>query len=199
MKAKGFTLLEIIVAISIFALISAMTYPVLIEMLNYGEEADAETARLGELQKAMTFIGRDVEQIVNRPVRDNYGSEVEAVLGGGGSSTVLEFSRTGWRNPVGWERSHIQRIAYALSEGKLFRQNWQVVDRSVDSVVAEVLLVEDVSLVEVRFLNDENEWQEFWPPSEPDKPRIPKAIDVVLELEDWGRINRIYRVAGAES
>lgn len=193
---RGFTLLEIIVAISIFALIAAMTYPAMIEMLELGEAADAQTARLAELQKAMTLMGRDVEQIVDRPVGDGYGTEVAAVLGGGGSSTLLEFTRTGWRNPAGWPRSNLQRVAYLFSDGKLLRQSWRVLDRSVDSVPGEALLVEEVKAVEIRFLDDQRQWQSFWPPSDPDKPRLPRAIDIVLELEDWGRVNRIFAVAG---
>ncbi len=194
MRIKGFTLLELIVAIAIFALISAMTYPAMIEILDLGNEAQQQAERLTEIQKAMTIIARDVRQVVDRPVRDSFGSEVKAVVGGGGISTVLELSRSGWRNPVGMARPHLQRVAYLFADEKLMRQSWYVLDRASDTVASEQLLIEAVEAVEIRFMDDTGKWQEFWPPADPDKPALPQAIGVVVELQDWGRINRIFRI-----
>ncbi len=194
MRIKGFTLLELIVAIAIFALISAMTYPAMIEILDLGNEAQQQAERLTEIQKAMTIIARDVRQVVDRPVRDSFGSEVKAVVGGGGISAVLELSRSGWRNPVGMARPHLQRVAYLFADEKLMRQSWYVLDRASDTVASEQLLIEAVEAVEIRFMDDTGKWQEFWPPADPDKPALPQAIGVVVELQDWGRINRIFRI-----
>ncbi len=194
MKSRGFTLLELIVAIAIFALISAMTYPSMIGILDLGNEAQQQADRLTEIQKAMTIISRDLRQIVDRPVRDSFGTEVKAVVGDTGTSTVVEFSRSGWRNPVGMARPHLQRVAYLLTDEKLVRQSWYVLDRSSDTVASEQLLIDRVETVEIRFMDNAGKWQEFWPPADPDKPPLPRAIGVAIELEDWGRINRIFRV-----
>lgn len=189
----GFTLLEVIIAVAIFALISAMAYPTMIQALDLGEQVDIQAARLAELQKAMTIIGRDVEQVVDRPARDNYAAELAALSGGSGGSAVLDFTRNGWRNPAGWSRSHLQRVSYQLTENRLLRQNWWVLDRSVDSESAEVVLINNVSSVQVRFLDEDKEWQDFWP-QDPANPQLPSAVELIVELEDWGEVNRIFRV-----
>ncbi len=194
--AGGFTLLELIVAIAIFALISAMTYPSLIHILDMGDQVERQNARLAEVQKAIALIGRDLRQIVDRPVRDAYGGTLRAVAGGTGAIPPLELTRTGWRNPVGWNRSHLQRVAYLLVDGDLIRQSWTVLDRSTDSVAAEAVVLEGVEALELRFMGADRQWHEFWPPADAEGSVMPKAVEVILDLEDWGRINRIYRVAG---
>ncbi len=195
MRTKGFTLLELIIAIAIFALISAMTYPSMIQILDLGNQAQQQADRLTELQKAMTIIARDVRQIVDRPVRDSFGSEEKAVVGGTGSTAVLAFSRSGWRNPVGMARPHLQRVAYLLADETLIRQSWYVLDRASDTLASEQPLMGEVKAVEVRFMDDAGKWQDFWPPVDPTKPPLPQAIGIAVELEDWGRINRVFRIA----
>jgi general secretion pathway protein J len=198
-REGGFTLLELVVAIAIFGLMSAMAYGGLNSVLNTRDYADRQADRLAELQKAFTIIGRDVEQAVNRPARDSYGSEMLPLLGGGYGSAVLELSRNGQRNPMAQQRSHLQRVAYALADGGLQRQSWQVLDRSIDSAPQTSKLLTKVKTVELRFMDKNHEWQPQWPSvtaNPKDPPTLPRAVEITLDLEDWGRFSRIFEVAG---
>ena len=193
---RGFTLLELVVAIGIFAIISALTYPTLIRTLTIGEGVEQQMVRMTELQKAFTIIGRDIEQMIDRDIRDSYGSDVGALTG---SNSALEFTRQGWRNPAGWNRSVLQRVSYVIVEEQLVRQSWQVLDRSVDSQAMEAPLVADVTSFEVRYLAPgSSNWEEYWPAinNGGTPAALPKAIEIVLELKDWGRITRLFRVTG---
>ena len=195
---RGFTLLELVVAIAIFGLMSAMAYSGLASALNTRDYADQQADRLAEIQKAFSIIGRDVEQAVNRPVRDNYASELLPLLGGGYGSAVLELTHAGYRNPMGLQRSSLQRVAYVLEDGKLQRQSWWVLDRSIDSAPQVSPLLTKVKTVELRFMDENHTWQPQWPsvtanPNNP--PTLPNAVEVTLELEDWGRLTRIFEVA----
>lgn len=198
-RMRGFTLLELVVAIAIFGLMSAMAYGGLNSVLNTRDHADRQADRLAEVQKAFTLMGRDVTQAVNREVRDNYAGEMLPLLGGSYGSTLLELSSTGRRNPMAQTRSAIQRVAYVLADGELLRQSWQVLDRSIDTEAQSARLLTRVKSVELRFMDKDHQWQPQWPgitanPNDP--PTLPRAVEITVELEDWGRLTRIFEVAG---
>ena len=202
-RQAGFTLLEMVVAVGIFALMSALAYGSLSNALNTRIHTDAQTERLAQLQKAMLIISRDVEQAIERPVRDNYGDELPPFSGGGFGSTILEFSRTGRANPMGQQRSHLQRVGYVMTENQLLRQAWPVVDRSLDSEPFEAVLLQGVAGIDLRFMDKDKTWQAEWPQnnlsSSPNQtpPTMPRAVEVTLDLEDWGRVRRVFEVVGS--
>jgi general secretion pathway protein J len=196
---RGFTLLELLVAIMIFAIMSALAYGALRQALDTREHADKQAQRLAEVQKAMTILSRDIEQAISRPVRDPYSAELPAMQGGGLSSSLLELTRTGWRNPAAFTRSNLQRVSYQLSDSQLLRHSYAQLDRAFDSAPDETPLLGAVKSVTVRFLNVDNQWLQYWPPAgNEDKMQrqLPKALELVIELEDWGSFKRILPVVG---
>ncbi|ALP54306.1 hypothetical protein Tel_14775 [Candidatus Tenderia electrophaga] len=200
-RQQGFTLLELVIAIGIFALMSAMAYGGLNSALNTRQHADAQADRLARLQKAMLIMSRDVEQAIGREVRNNYGDPEPPLRGGGYGSLILEFSRSGRANPMGQQRSHLQRIAYLVAEDRLLRQMWPVLDRAVDTTPYEGVLLEEVEQMDIRFMDDNHEWQPQWPPassiaSPPSHPEMPRALEITIDLEDWGRVRRVFEVTG---
>lgn len=203
MPQKGFTLIELLVAVGIFAIMSVMAYAGLSNALITQEGVAKQSERLAELQKAMLIISRDVEQAINRPIRDEYGSDIDAFVGGGYGSSILEFSRTGRPNPMATQRSHLQRVAYMVSEEQLVRQVWMVVDRAIDTVSFESALLSGVISVELRFMGENHEWLTEWPQSnlqsnQTTAPRVmPNALEITIELEDWGELRRVFEVVGA--
>ncbi len=201
-RQQGFTLLELVIAVGIFALMSAMAYGGLNSALNTHAHADAQAERLAQLQKAMLIIGRDIEQAIDRPVRDNYGDEQPPLSGGGYGSVILEFSRSGRANPMGRPRSHLQRIGYLVVEDRLLRQMWPVLDRAIDTTPFEAMLLDKVKQVDLRFMDEQRQWQPQWPPANSGNPAqtapvMPRAVEVSIDLEDWGRVRRIFEVVGS--
>jgi len=203
-RQSGFTLLELLVALSIFALISAMAYGGLQTVMTQQQHTATAAQDLADLQKAYRIMQRDLEQIVSRRVRNEYGDSIEALVGGRGF-TGIEFSRAGRPNPAGFLRSELQRVAYVPDEDTLLRQTWRVLDRAQDSRPDEQVLVEGITRFSMRFLDKENKWLEAWPPPQPDLNQgqnqvqntpspLPKAVEVQLELEDLGTLNWIFRL-----
>lgn len=200
-RQRGFTLLELVIAIGIFALMSAMAYGGLNSALNTRAHADAQAERLAQLQKAMLIISRDIEQVIEREVRNNYGDAEPSLRGGGYGSLILEFSRSGRANPMGRQRSHLQRIGYLVAEDRLLRQMWPVLDRAVDTTPFEAVLLDKVKQVDLRFMGADHEWQPQWPPVSSGTPlpthtEMPRAVEVTVDLEDWGRVRRVFEVVG---
>ncbi|CAK0760982.1 Type II secretion system protein J [Gammaproteobacteria bacterium] len=196
-KTKGFTLLELLLAISIFAVLSALAYGGLNTVLKTSHYVSIQVDRLLEVQAAVTILSRDFAQVVDRSPRDEYGDPRVSFLGGGlrGGSTV-EFTRGGWRNPGGFTRSSLQRIGYTVQGNWLIRLSWQVLDRAQDSVLLQQPILDQVKSVKFRFLENEV-WREQWPPEEipaPGTPKkiFPRAVEVILELYDFGVVSRLY-------
>ena len=139
---RGFTLLEMLVALAIFGLLAVMSYGGLASVLEQQFRTEAEAERLAALQKAYLIMQRDIEQVVARPVRDGFGDEQPPLAG----DQALEFTRGGWSNPLGRPRSNLQRVAYAWDDRQLRRYVWQVLDRAQDSQPLGQLLLENVEL-----------------------------------------------------
>ncbi len=193
---SGFTLLELLVALSIFAVMSIMIFGGLREVINVRATTDKHTSRLTELQLTFMHIGRDVRQLANRSVRSEYGDTLPALQSSDLGRYRLEFTRDGYPNPAGLKRSSLQRIAYGLDDNKLYRYRWKVLDRAEDSQPVKTLMLSAVTGFNLRFLtNDEDsQWLTAWPPQTTDSNRVtfPKVIEVTFELEDWGRFRRLF-------
>lgn len=196
----GFTLLELLIALAIFSLVSILSFSGLNTVLDSKEKVDQELDRLAEIQRSFFNLSRDIEQIVNRPVRDELGT-VHASLTGGQNidSTIIEFTRTGWRNPAEQPRSYLQRVAYGLEDKQLIRLHWFHVDHLQSDEPARRVLLDKVSNIEIKYLK-EDEWHETWPPLNIDAnfatSELPLAVEITLELEDWGPITRLFKVIG---
>lgn len=194
-RCRGFTLLELLIAVAIFALIGAMAYGGLQQVLNQQQRTEEQSQRLSDLQKAYRIMQRDMEQLVNRKIRNEFGDQVDALVGGSGLDGVA-FSRAGHANPAGFLRSTVQRVAYVPDQETLLRRTWRVLDRAQDSQPDDQVLVEGLQRFSVRFLDDSDEWQERWPPQTQTGATagaaLPKAVEVQLEMDEVGMLNWIF-------
>jgi len=203
---QGFTLLELVVAMAIFSIMSMMAYGGLNAVLNTHQHVGKQAKRLTELQTAFTFIGRDIEQTVARPIRDQYGDRVAALTSSNTrSGALIELTRTGRRNPGGYARSNLQRVAYLLDENRLMRLSWPTIDRAQDGEANETVLIDEVESVEIRYLDEQLKWQPNWPMNSNSsnlgnnnansKPhQLPRAVELSVEIKGWGTIVRLFRV-----
>lgn len=207
LRTRGFTLLEMLVAVAIFALVSVMAYGGLAAVMQQFEMTSAAQARLQAIRRAVTLLERDIFQLENRPVREAFqGDSRPALRGGVDQMLPLELTRGGWRNPAGLRRSHLQRVAWQLSENKLQRLHWNVLDQAQDSEPQRLEVLDSVNAFELRFLDPAGNWHDQWPPldftrnpSIPGQPGaadepLPTAIEFVLELDDAGRIRRLVEL-----
>ena len=109
---RGFTLLELLVAMAIFAIMAAAAYSSLRSILYTEAAVEAEARRLGQVQMAFFLMERDIGQILPRGIRDEYDEEQSPLQSGKLLGDLLIFTRTGWDNPLGLPRSNLQRLAY---------------------------------------------------------------------------------------
>jgi len=197
----GFTLLELLVAVAIFAVLSAMAYGGLRNVIDNSQQTEIAMQRLQQVQLAMLKISRDLTQLSQRSIRDEYGNTSNYILTGQGDDIFIEFTRSGRRNPAEMLRSHLQRVAYKLEENTLSRLHWPHLDRTQEMLPYESVLLEEVESAGIRFLDINNEWHEEWPPlsatGQSDGNTVAlTAIEFTVTLQDWGELVRIFMVRG---
>jgi general secretion pathway protein J len=197
--AAGFTLLELLVAMAVFAVIGAMALGGLNAVVGQGEIARLQMARLAALQRAMRVIVADVAGIQPRFVRDELGTpgELPLVTDGRGEF-ILRLTRGGWSNPSRAPfRGTLQRLQYRLEEDVLIREYWPVLDRVLGEKPRSERLLEGVENIEFAYLDQGSEWVPQWPPparATPGNGERPRAIRVILKLEDFGTLERVVEV-----
>lgn len=201
LRHHGFTLIELIVALAIFSVVSMLAFGGLLTIQDSREHITRVSTKLAELQMAFTILERDITQVVPRGIRGEFGDPKSALIGGGlGVSQGIEFTRTGLRNPTGRPRSHMQRVGYTVKDNNLIRLSWLVLDRAQDAEVAEMILLKNVESLSFRYLDTVNRWTNEWPPNLTDLSevslQIPKAIEVTLNVEGWGTLLRLFRTSG---
>lgn len=197
---RGFTLLEVLVAITITAVIGIGVWQVLSGVILSRDRVDDLAEQFDGLQRAMLLLERDITQIVNRPARDIYG-DFQPALTSREDEFVLMVTRQGWRNPLGIRRSSLQRVGWEYTGTELRRRYWPVLDQGQEDNSRDLLLLEGVTEFDIRFLNDQNAWEPEWPSGDamaalspgrrPDIP-FPLGIEITLKHERFGELVRIF-------
>ena len=175
-SVDGFTLLEMLVALGVFAVLGVMSTQMVTRILSVHDVAVTRGTRLSDLERAMGVLSRDVLQLAPRAVRDGFGDALPPVRAGGGevgggevgigpegAVLLIELTRFGHRNPLGQKRADLQRVAYALQDGTLYRYYWTSLDRAQDSEPRVQTVLEDVESATVTVIDVSGNEHSFWP------------------------------------
>jgi general secretion pathway protein J len=234
-RSGGFTLIELIVALFITAIIFAVGYGSINQALRNHEQLKEHQVRLNEVQDAVRVMVQDFSELTPRPIRDELGQNwlacitTQSTTAPADTGTVSEadssspdssaaqpdaddtdesdttpddggpdlvaFTRGGWANPAGIQRPTLERVSYRFAKGTLRRMHWAVLDSTEGSQPVRRDLLTHVKSVTFRYMNDSRQWVEQWPATGATTLRSrPFAVQITLELEDWGEIVRIVEV-----
>lgn len=193
MRQHGFTLVEVLVALTIFALMSMLAYRGLNSMLETRAHLAEDNRRWRDLALTLAQLEQDLGQAVNRPVRDSGGLLQPALLGNPqarADDAQLSVSRMGsaWQTGVA---ADVQRHGYRLRNGTLEQLVWPVLDQAPLSAPAVYPLLQRVSRFELRYLDAAGSWQPGWPlPGA--AAVLPAALEVVVELDGGTSVTRVF-------
>ncbi|WP_166421598.1 type II secretion system minor pseudopilin GspJ [Pseudoalteromonas sp. Z1A8] len=197
MKQRGFTLLEVMVALGILAFVIIATHQILETTTRAKDASDEKIAELNGLQTTFRLMDQDFSQMTKRAVRNESGDVQEQYLLAG--RYVLEsqydgiaFVRDGWINPINLlPRSELQAVGYRVIDDNLERVYRVYVDQ-LDNMEPRVQRVlENIEELKFEFLDGKNEWQEQW-----EIKALPKAVAVTLQQIKAEPIRRVFLVPG---
>ena len=187
---RGFTLVEVLVAVFILALLLIAAYGSVNALLRTRAILADQNERLRAMQFTVGMLERDLRQAYSRTVRDGYGATEPALVG---ARDAIVFTRAGAANPLQAERARVERVVYGLRDAQLSRSSFAVLDRTPSSAPVVRDLLPGVDKLAFRYL-DAEQWREQWPPSNvlprPLK-RLPRAVEFSIETKDFGVITRL--------
>ena len=205
---RGFTLIEILIAMAIFTLIGLASTGLLTTVIDSNDISEERFAKLQLLQRAMITIERDLQQAVPRATRVN-GEKQDVVMAGGETDDSdddgIGFVRGGWHNPqLMLPRSTLQFVAYRLQENKLERLYSNYVDNVIGYEPKVRVLLEDVESLKIEFLATSNNsslnededlsWSENYKGT-----ALPRAVAIEFVSKDFGKIRREFTLTTGES
>lgn len=195
-NTQGFTLLEVLIAIAVFSLISLSSFTIFDSVLKGDQTSKNKSERHNELQRAFLLIERDITQIARRSARLNGEAPLAKFIQSAEDSFASEeqaiaFVRHGWTNPgLLLPRSDMQAVAYRLVDETLERLHFNFVDAVVGEEPKVRPLMKDVTELAFEFY-DGKKWQKVWATNS-----LPLAIAIEVDTKDFGVIRRQFLVPG---
>ncbi len=195
----GFTLIEVLVAMAIFGVLSTLAYMTLGQTLSNSDMLTERMDRLQSIQRTMSYLSTELLQAAPRSIRGDLGGSQPALISDFGAEFALQLTHNGWPNSAGVPRSTQQRSAYRIEDDELIRYHWNVLDRTVNNIPVATVLLDNIESLTFRFLRQNGEWVEQWPPtgsqSTASTNLLPRAVTIVLVLPDEGELTRVVEVS----
>ena len=214
---KAFTLLEILIAMAIAAVIGVGAFTLLDRATIAKANIESNGSRYNSIERAWLFISDDIQQLAPRKFRDEFGDKKENLSSDDGvGSARLNLTRMGRRNPAGLKRSNLERLSYFVDEKILRRISFSFPDGMIAEHGLNRPLLENVESIKFDFYNGES-WNDYWPVndgsslleninSDEDSDSssagvrlLPVAVRVTLDLTDIGKVNRLFVLSDISS
>lgn len=210
-RLGGFTLIEALVALSIFSFIGVAAYQLLSSTSRLRESGEARFGAVSGLQLAMRQLDEDFSQFAARPIPVGRG-EYDPALDPEPADADIAFTRAGWRNPLDQPRAGLQRVSWLRDEdGRLLRRYRLNLDDADPDETVERVYLEGVEEIAFRYLDEEGRWGDTWPPEESprdaatgtdaqgkgdteDEEPVPVAVEVRIKHQQIGEVLRVIPV-----
>lgn len=184
-RERGFTLVEVLVAVAAFGILAATAYAAL-DSLSEAEYVHRErSGQWRAVQMAVSRLDMDLRQLATRPTRAADGRLHPALEGDARGFTA---TRAGWANIADLDRSALQRFGWRVRDNTLQRLAWPVTDPVTGTPVQRTPVLPEVETLSLGYMDATGAWRETWPPDGAPE-RLPRAVTYALTLGD-GRVIR---------
>ena len=177
-RQKGFTLLELVIAMAIFTLLGLASWKLFDGVLRVQQGTAAHERELRSLQRAMAVIERDVMHVTEQPLLLRHN--------------VLQLQRSNWRNPLDQPRSGRQTLTYRLDKGVLWRDS----QAEGAQTVQRQRLLGNVRQLRWRVYDSGAGWSSDWASGPGIK--TPMALEVLVTVGRFEAVRRVLLLPGAQ-
>lgn len=176
---RGFTLIEILIALFIFAILGSMAAIGLHAVSHTYQQLEHTQQQIRRLQFVTTLMRRDFTQIIMRSATSTSGNSLAPLVMT--TTDNIEFTTGGFANPYSAEkRSTLQRIQYEFENHELIRITWPVLDRAPNATPQYQVLLRHLKKMSLRYVDKKGQLLNVWTTTTP----LPQAIVVTLTLEN---------------
>lgn len=197
---RGFTLVEVLVTLFVFGILSVVTIGILNQALLLKDQINTSDAAVREVQLSHAILKADLGQLVMRAVRDSSGNTEPFVFegrDGSNSGAVLKFVRDGWQNPADYSpRSSLQRVHYVFEDGLLMRRAFSRLDDGFERSSFDRVLLSDVEALKIAFYFD-GQWRDSWAVPAQGSGVFPNAIAFDVRSRALGDVRQVFLTAGS--
>ena len=192
-RARGFTLIELVCALAIFALMAGFAYRSLTSLLESREALERESRKWRDLALFIGRVERDLASVVNRRGFATSGALLPPVSStldtARGASEGLAMLRAGMGLAQGAGAAP-QRVGYRLAEGRVEMLSWPAPDSAPRSTPQADALLSGVRKLEFRFMAPSGEWRPSWGAAGTTEGP-PQAVSLTLELDSGETVRRV--------
>ena len=194
---QGFTLLEILVAVAIFAIAAQLAFGGLRNILHGREQLAPRHHAASALRYAVSLLTQDFTSIAPRVVRDALGEPAPA-LQAGSRDELIVLSRRDPARPILLDGVAIYRVSYRLRDGQLLRESWPVIDAVQSTQPREQVLLEGVRELHLRFMADGGSaWTTLWPAAgDGNLAALPRAVEFEIVFDNGDTLRRLRLPGG---
>ena len=191
---RGFTLIEIMIAVSIFAVISAIIFPIVIKTISTNSAIEKRSEEIAGLQRMFVFMENDFRYMVQRTIRDpldGLSFDPSFAVDTSDGELIKFFTLLPDAN-IG--ESQTRLVAWVLDEEKLQRKTWFSISPFVDEEPRFATIVEGVGGIDLRFAEETDgvlDWNSDWD----DEEKLPLAAEVVVNFADGVSYRRVFEIA----
>lgn len=194
-KHAGFTLVEILVALFIFAILAVMMADGLHRLIVVQSETNQQASRLRELQFAMVRLNNDITLTIDRPITDAHGKITPSFFG---EPQHLELTRTGGTEEAA-QQSILMRVAYEWKNNTLQRDTWPTLDRAENTKSHAQTILTDVQSCRFEYLDAKNEFHAGWPLQSQLTQTLPRAVRITCQLNHAGKLSQTIAINAENS
>lgn len=191
---QGFTLIELIVAIAIFAIISVIAYRIISALVITKNVITETQNKWGDLTFTMNRLDEAWSRAIPLVIRDASGAILPAFQGknnlSGNTDAQLEFSLSGIIGDSVYGPVPPQRIGFRFINHNLYLLTWPVLNRVLTTSPQVNLLLSGIDSFQVSFLNTDQKWYDNWPLNITGITRLPQAFKIRIQLSTKEEIVR---------
>lgn len=197
-KTAGFTLIELMVAIMIFAIISIISYRTISSLVTTKQVVTAAQDKWGGIARAVNKLSTGWNKVIPLAIRDENGVLMPAVLGinklSGNFDSQLEFTTSGSIGDNEYGSNPPRRIGFRFLNGNLYLISWSNMNRAPNTQPQVSLLLNNVSSFNVYFLYSDKQWRDTWPMDTGSFTTIPAGLRVYIVLKSGEEIMRQWAI-----